>query len=228
LNRVDARNIFDIDIDMNKLRGLIAALFAVGVTFGLFLFMFKLISSGGSNTEELEAIAGIHFGPVDIPDEITTKNRRIPKKPPPPKDPPPPPKMQVSQVDQSVQNMPVLDLPNLDIPMTSGEGMYIGNVAAIDKTEEGDIIPIVVIRPMYPREAALKGTEGWVKVGFTITAIGTVKDPTVLDADPPRIFNREALRAILKWKFKPRVVDGVAVDRPATQIIDFNLDQAGG
>jgi len=50
----------------------------------------------------------------------------------------------------------------------------------------------------------------------------------VLDADPPRIFNREALRAIMKWKFKPRVVDGVAVDRPATQIIDFNLDQAGG
>jgi protein TonB len=213
---------------MNRFRGLVAALLAVGVTFGLFLFMFKLISSGGSNTEELEAIAGIHFGPVDIPDEIMTKNRRIPKKPPPPKDPPPPPKMQVSQVDQSVQNMPLLDLPNLDIPMTSGEGMYIGNVASIDRTEEGDIIPIVVIRPMYPREAALSGTEGWVKVGFTITAIGTVKDPTVLDADPPRIFNREALRAILKWKFKPRVVDGVAVDRPATQIIDFNLDQTGG
>lgn len=213
---------------MNRFRGLIAALLAVGVTFGLFLFMFKLISSGGNNTEEMEAIAGIHFGPVDIPDEIMTKNRRIPKKPPPPKDPPPPPKMQVSKLDQSVQNMPVLDLPNLDIPMTSGEGMYIGNVAAIDKTEEGDIIPIVVIRPMYPREAALAGTEGWVKVAFTITAIGTVKDPKVIDAKPPRIFNREALRAILKWKFKPRVIDGVAVDRPATQTIDFNLDQAGG
>src|SRR5210317_582392 len=140
---------------MNRFRGLISALLAVGVTFGLFLFMFKLISSGGNNNEELEAIAGIHFGPVDIPDEIMTKNRRIPKKPPPPKDPPPPPKMQISQVDQSVQNMPMLDLPNLDIPMTSGEGMYIGNVASIDRTEEGDIIPIVVIRPMYPREAAL-------------------------------------------------------------------------
>ena len=212
---------------MNSLRGLISALLAVGVTFGLFLFMFKLISSGGNNNEEMEAIAGIHFGPVDIPDEVMTKNRRIPKKPPPPKDPPPPPRMQVSKMDQTVQNMPIMDLPNLDVPMSAGEGMYIGNFAAVDKTEEGDIIPIVVIRPMYPREAAMAGQEGWVKIEFTITAIGTVKNPKVIDADPPRVFNREALRAILKWKFKPRVIDGVAVDRPATQTIDFNLDQSG-
>src|SRR5665811_1629180 len=120
-----------------------------------------------------------------------------------------------------------LDIPNLDVPVTGGEGMYIGNFASIDKTEEGDIIPIVVIRPMYPREAAMKGQEGWVKVEFTITAIGTVKDARVIDSNPPRVFNREAIRAILKWKFKPRVVDGVAVDRTATQIIDFNLDQPG-
>ena len=212
---------------MNRFRSLISAFLAVGVTFGLFLFMFKLISSGGNNNEELEAIAGIHFGAVDIPDEVMTKNRRIPKKPPPPKNPPPPPKMQISKMDQTVQNMPALNLPNLDIPMTSGEGMYIGNMASVDRTEEGDIIPIVVIRPMYPRDAAMKGQEGWVKVEFTITAIGTVKNPRVIDAKPPRVFNREAIRAILKWKFKPRVVEGVAVDRSATQIIDFSLDQSG-
>ena len=61
--------------------------------------------------------------------------------------------------------------------MSGGEGMFIGNFASVDRTEEGDIIPIVVIRPMYPRDAAMKGQEGWVKVEFTITAIGTVKDP---------------------------------------------------
>jgi protein TonB len=212
---------------MNRFRSLISALLAVGVTFGLFLFMFKLISSGGNNNEEMEAIAGIHFGPVDIPDDVLTKNRRIPKKPPPPKNPPPPPKMQVSKMDQTVQNMPQLDIPNLDVPVSGGEGMYIGNFAGVDKTEEGDIIPIVVIRPMYPRDAAMKGQEGWVKVEFIITAIGTVKSPRVVDAKPARVFNREAIRAILKWKFKPRVIDGVAVDRSATQIIDFTLDKSG-
>ncbi len=212
---------------MNRFRTIIAAFLAAGVTFGLFLFMFKLISSGGSNNEELEAIAGIHFGPVDIPDEIMTKNRRIPKKPPPPKDPPPPPKLEVQKMDKIQQNMPKLDLPNLDVPMSGGAGMFIGNFAQVDRTAEGDVIPIVVIRPMYPRDAAMQGVEGWVKIKFIITAIGTVKSPRVIDAKPPRIFNREAIRAILKWKFKPRVVDGVAVDRPAIQVIDFNLDQSG-
>jgi protein TonB len=213
---------------MSNFRILIAAVVAIGVTFGLFLFMHKLISSGSGDRAELDAIAGIHFGPIDIPDDIATKSRRIPKKPPPPKNPPPPPKMQISKVNQVVQNMPQMDMPNIDVPMSGGEGMFIGNFQQIDQTAEGDIIPIVVIRPMYPRDAAIGGIEGWVKVEFTITAVGTVKDPRVVDSKPARIFNREAVRAILKWKFKPRVLDGVAVERRATQIIDFSLDEAGG
>jgi len=213
---------------MSRFRFLLAALVAAGVTFALFLFMFKLISSGRNDEETLSAIAGIHFGPVDIPDAVATKDRRIPKKPPPPKNPPPAPKMQVSQTEQVVQDMPQLNLPNLDVPLTSGGGMFIGNFAQVDKTAEGDIIPIVKIAPIYPRDAALKGLEGWVKVQFIITETGTVKSPQVIAAEPRRVFNREAIRAILKWKFKPRVIDGVAVERPATQVIEFNLDRTGG
>jgi protein TonB len=134
--------------------------------------------------------------------------------------------MEIAKVDQVVQDMPKLDIPNLNNPLVGGDGIFLGNFGSIDKTEEGDIIPIVVIRPMYPRDAAMQGLEGWVKVAFIITEVGTVKEPRVIDADPPRIFNREALRAILKWKFKPRVVDGVAVEREATQVIDFSLDQS--
>jgi protein TonB len=213
---------------MRSLRLPLAALVAVGVTFGLFLLMFKLISSGGGDRAELEAIAGIHFGKVEIPDEITTRSRRKPPKPEPQKEPPPPPKLQVSKMEQQVQDLPQMDLPNLDVPMVGGAGMFIGNFQQVDHTAEGDIIPVVVIRPMYPREAAMTGTEGWVKVEFTITEVGTVKDPRVIEANPPRIFNREAIRAILKWKFKPRVVEGVAVERRATQVIDFTLDEDSG
>jgi protein TonB len=213
---------------MRSLRLPLAALVAVGVTFGLFLLMFKLISSGGGDRAELEAIAGIHFGKVEIPDEITTRSRRKPPKPEPQKQPPPPPKLQVAKMEQQVQDLPQMDLPNLDVPMVGGAGMFIGNFQQVDHTAEGDIIPVVVIRPMYPREAAMTGTEGWVKVEFTITEVGTVKDPRVIEANPPRIFNREAIRAILKWKFKPRVVEGVAVERRATQVIDFTLDEDSG
>jgi protein TonB len=128
-------------------------------------------------------------------------------------------------MEQQVQGMPRLDIPKLDIPLVSGEGMYLGNFQQVDRTAEGDIIPVVVIRPMYPREAAISGTEGWVKIEFTITETGSVKSPRVIDAHPPRMFNREAIRAILKWKFKPRVVDGIAVERRATQTIDFTLEE---
>lgn len=211
---------------MKSLRILVAALVAGGVTFGLFLLMYALISSGSDQRPDLEAISGIRFGPVEIPDEIMTRSRRKPQKPPPPEEPPPPPRMQISKVDQQVQTMPQMDVPDLDVPLVGGSGMFIGNFQQVDQAAEGDIIPVVVIRPMYPREAAIAGTQGWVKVEFTITEVGTVKDPRVVDARPPRVFNREAIRAILKWKFKPRVVDGIAVERRATQVIDFTLDES--
>jgi len=211
---------------MYYLRLPVAAMAAAAVTFGLFLFMYQLISAGGERRSELDAIAGIHFGTVEIPDEIATRSRRKPPRPPLPEDPPPRPKMAVSRTDQQVQNLPRMNLPDLDVPLVGGEGMFIGGFRQVVRNAEGDIIPMVVIRPMYPRDAAISGIEGWVKVEFTITELGTVKNPRVIDADPPRVFNREAIRAILKWKFKPRVVEGVAVERRATQIIDFNLDES--
>lgn len=213
---------------MSKLRIPAAAVLSIGVTFGLFLFMQELISSGSEDRAQLDAIAGIHFGPVDIPDDITTRSRRIPKKPPPPQNPPPSPRMQIAKVDQPPQNMPQMNMPQLDVPLVGGQGMFIGNFQQVDKAAEGDIIPVVVIRPLYPREAAIDGIEGWVKLEFTITASGGVQDVQVIDANPARIFNREAIRAILKWKFKPRVVDGVAVDRRATQVIEFSLHDGNG
>ena len=132
--------------------------------------------------------------------------------------------MQLVRTEQQTQTMPRMDIPKLDVPLVGGEGMFIGNFQQVDQTAEGDIVPVVVIRPIYPREAAMSGIEGWVKVEFTITETGTVKDPRVIDAKPARVFNREAIRAILKWKFKPRVVEGVAVERRASQVIDFTLD----
>jgi protein TonB len=58
---------------------------------------------------------------------------------------------------------------------------------------------------------------------FTVTPAGRVKNPRVVNSEPPRIFNREAMRAILRWKFKPRVVDGKAIEQQATQKFDFTL-----
>jgi protein TonB len=69
----------------------------------------------------------------------------------------------------------------------------------------------------------MSGKEGWVKVAFTITARGTVTDAVVVESKPRRLFNRSALTAIRKWRFKPQVVDGKPVPVRATQVIEFKL-----
>ena len=86
-------------------------------------------------------------------------------------------------------------------------------------------MPIVRITPQYPREALLHGIEGWVRVEFTINPDGSVRDPIVVNSQPARIFDRPAIQAVLRWKFKPRFVDGEAIARRAVQVIDFRLEE---
>ncbi len=213
---------------MERLRFPVAAVLAAMVTLSIFLLMHQLVLSGTAERTELDLTKRIHFGPVNLADDIALKNRIKPRKPPPIDSPPTPPKMQVPKVQNQALLIPQVDIPRLDLPLIRGSGMFLGNFLQVDTTAEGDIIPVVVIRPIYPREAALEGIQGWVKLEFTITELGLVKDPRVIDASPAHIFNREAIRAILKWRFKPRVIDGVAVERRATQLIEFSLDASGG
>ncbi len=85
--------------------------------------------------------------------------------------------------------------------------------------------PLVKIAPQYPAQAARDGTEGWVKLGFTINEVGGVEDVAVIDASPKRVFDREARRALGKWKFKPLVIDGQPLKQFDIQaIIEFKLD----
>ncbi len=210
---------------MNIVRVGISMLLAIGVTAGLFLFMHFLISQGLGEVEKSDPQSAIRFGPVEIDETLQVRERRLPKKPPPPKEPPPPPKMNVQNVERVVTPMPNMNMPKLDIPI-SGSGPFLGGIASVDQSAEGDVIPLVRIQPQYPRRAAIAKIEGYVTVEFTITETGSVTDPTVIDAKPPRVFDREAIRAILKWKFKPRVVDGQAISRRATQTLDFKLADA--
>ncbi|GAB4171345.1 MAG: energy transducer TonB [Wenzhouxiangellaceae bacterium] len=208
----------------NGLRYLVAGVIAVVVTLAAFYLMHRLISGATGERERLEDPPGIRFGPVEIDQDFQTKRRRKPEPPPPPDTPPPPPDISVTEVQQVRTPMPDLDLPDLNLSMHGGPPVLTG---AVDRTAEGDVVPIVRIQPQYPREAAMKGIEGYVTIEFTITPTGTVRNPRVIDARPRGLFEREAIRAILRWKFKPRIVDGVAVERQATQTIEFNLDEAG-
>jgi TonB family protein len=85
-------------------------------------------------------------------------------------------------------------------------------------------LPLVRIPPDYPPEALRGGVEGWVRLQFTITATGSVRDPVVIASNPPGVFDAAALRAILRWRFNPRIVNGAAVERSGAQTeIRFEL-----
>ena len=88
-----------------------------------------------------------------------------------------------------------------------------------------DVIPLVRSTPDYPPRALSRGLEGWVQVQFTITAIGSVKDAVVVNAEPKDVFNDAALKAIARWRYNPKVENGIAVERVGVQTrIVFDLD----
>jgi protein TonB len=127
------------------------------------------------------------------------------------------------------------DPPEMDIPETPRPEMNSESVStpdfggpqfgAFSASTDADVLPIVKVPPQYPRRATQRGIEGWVLVEFTITETGAVINPVVIDADPPGIFNRSAMRTIVKWKYKPRIVGGKAVSRSGVQhLITYELE----
>ena len=95
----------------------------------------------------------------------------------------------------------------------------------ISAGSDRDIVPLVRIPPEYPARAQQRGIEGWVLLEFTITPSGTVQDPKVIDADPKGIFDDAALKALSRWKYNPKVENGVAVERRGIRVIlRFDLE----
>ena len=59
---------------------------------------------------------------------------------------------------------------------------------------------------------------------FTIDATGRPKDVEVIDAKPKRVFEKDAIRALKKSKYQPKVENGVAVERfGQTRRVEFKL-----
>lgn len=86
-------------------------------------------------------------------------------------------------------------------------------------------IPFLTPAPEYPQRALARGVEGWVLVSFTIAASGAVADPMVVDADPPGVFDAAALRAVMRYRYRPQIVAGVPTATPGMLLrIHFELE----
>jgi len=200
-------------------RLLVSILLGAAVTFALFFFMAFLVSnSDRAKEKQLEnIIVEVNTTP---PKSSAEQRHRVPPPPPPP--PKTPPKAQAPEPEASDNsaglsfNLPGVQLAGASAGL-SAPGAGFGR--------DGDATPVVRIEPKYPVQAARDGKEGWVKLSFTINEIGGVEDVTVMDADPKRIFDKEAKRALRKWKYRPKVVDGKPERQPGLTVqLDFKMD----
>ncbi|NQY36188.1 MAG: energy transducer TonB [Alteromonadaceae bacterium] len=202
---------------MGRLLG--SLLLGAGVTFALFSFMAFLVSNDGrSDEEQLEnLVVEVNTTP---PKSSAERRQRVPPPPPPPPKTPPkqaPPEPESSDTTGGIS----FNLPSIQL---SGASAGISAPGAFGR--DGDATPIVRIEPKYPIQAARDGKEGWVRLSFTINKVGGVEDVTVLDAKPKRLFDKSAKRALKKWKYKPKIVDGKPVIRPGLTVqLEFNMDK---
>lgn len=199
-------------------RLIIALLLAAIVTFAVFWIMQTLVLSSGSVVEEQFSTQIIDFVDVSQDDEVVTKQRQA-KKPPQQKKPPPKPDLPKPDVQDNVSEKIAIG----DLTMDTDFDVSSGLSGAIS---DGEYLPLVKVAPQYPRRAAQRGIEGYVIISFTVDATGRVVDPIVIEAQPKNIFNRAALAAVKKFKYKPKVIDGKPIEvQNVKNIIRFQLEK---
>lgn len=188
----------------------------VAVTLGLLFVMQLLIVTGKAALTEPRERYLLEFVRVRRNENLNTEDFTPEKPPKPPEVPPEVPPQEMDNVDP---NAPTINVPAPSVAQVGDIGGPGGmNIA------EGDYLPIVRVAPVYPARALSRGLEGYVDLEFFVTSAGTVRDP-VVSFSTSSLFERAAMRAVLKFKYKPRVVDGVPVEVPGVKTrITFKIE----
>ncbi|MCG8534994.1 MAG: energy transducer TonB [Pseudomonadales bacterium] len=194
---------------------LIAIIGSVIITVALFTMMALMIESAATSIDKKEVRK---LAEIVMPDrEIDTRfKQKKPEKPEPLEAPPqqltldiPSPQMSATQETFEAPKITHNSTPTLGF---SGS--------------EGEYLPVVKVQPIYPRRALQRGISGYVVVEFTVTKSGSVTDVKVVEEEPSGIFSRSAMNAASKFKYKPRIVDGKAVDVIGVRNkIVFNIEE---
>ncbi len=177
----------------------------------LFYLMVLLIHSDRVELDQRDVINLVEYVRVPEPPEVTSIVR-TPQRPAPPPPPPGPPQVSFDpgrMVDAGWQP-PAPRQPSGD---------------EISMLTDGSYLPIVKVQPAYPRRALQDGQQGWVILQFTVDDLGRVVSPEVLETcvttrnintddcsgRPGSVFNQAATAAAIRFKYKPRIVDGIVV-----------------
>ncbi len=189
-------------------------LLAVGLglltTFGLFWVMQALIGASGEIQEGRSRLS-IDF--VRLKRDTTPElKKREPPQREKPEQPPPPPEMNLAKNLDPGEALGDI-VPMVDTALELEKATSLGTGGA-----DRDVVPLVRVDPEYPPQAKQRRIEGYVDIEFTIGPAGTVQDPKVIASRPTSVFERSALRAVRRWRYNPKIEDGVAVERTGVRV----------
>ena len=189
----------------SSVRVILGGLLALPVAIGLFYIMQSLVTTEFKQ-EETKARK---IADIVVPDKVIETNLKE-AKPEKVEDPEePPPDLEPIQFDTNIEMGAVNTAPKADISIKlSSSGMSSG---------DGEYLPIVKVAPIYPRRAQTRGITGYCIVEYTVTKTGSIRDPQPVDCQPAGIFDSASVKAAEKFKYKPRVVDGEAIEVAGVQ-----------
>jgi protein TonB len=171
------------------------------VTSGLLFVMQLMIATGQGALTDSQTFRVVDFVRVERNEVIETKQAK-PERPPEPERAPDVPSPQLSEGFDT--RMSVSMAPPVIETNPGGSSVGFG-------VSDGDYLPIVKVSPVYPQRALARRLEGYVLLEFAVTRTGAVKDIVVVESTA-QIFERPAIEAALKFRYKPRVIDGESVE----------------
>lgn len=200
----------------------VAAPLAILVTFGLYFTMQYMVAM---RVGELNpAPSGKVVGFVRLRRETTPEPEapELPQRPPELDTPPP--------VTQSADNPDTSGELSGGLTAVAPQGAVVPQLASGAQlgiaVGDTDAVPLLRVEPEYPPAALRDGIEGWVRLRFSIGRSGQVKNVVVVDSKPAVVFDEAALRAVRKWKYQPKTVDGQQVERHGLLVrLTFEVDK---
>lgn len=185
----------------------IAIAVGASVTFGLLFIMQFMIATGRGMNADAQRYEIEDFVRVEREQRVERQQEK-PEKPPEPEDQPEMPNPENNSANFDNALAVSMAAPTVATNVNIG-GLGFG-------VSDGEYLPIVKVAPVYPARAAARGLEGYVIVEFTVTQTGSTKDIFVYESSSS-LFERAAVDAAAKFKYKPRVIDGQPVEVPGVR-----------
>ncbi len=229
------------------MRWLWSFLAAMAVVFGSFVLMLVMIFPPKSKVEEPPLQMGRFVPKLQQESSDPSRARQqMPEKPvePQPETPPaqqapqPPRTPQMASLDLAVPQLsssvsisaasaPSLQGLTAQAAAPAAPAAPAASAAESAPSNDAEVIPLNEVLPVYPDNARRRGIEGYVKLAFTITPDGKVENVRVVESSPANVFDREARRAAVRWRFSPRNEGGRSVAREAVKTLQFRLEKRG-